>query len=357
MAPLCGRAVLERGELLSDPLCGDRDVLAVGGELSQPLAPDGCDSGTTAARPSSEAFADALREHVPAPVAFVAQPGVAQRLPHRGSVSRFRQNATVTHFDTRGANEWLPGPGSLRVRSATRFTGRSGSPAAASAGARDVRHRRRGPDSRLRRGRRLDGLARALRQEAASREVTPARSSFRRSRTKARAVGRRRRWRSKRTRGSAGWSGGRARGAAAVCGRRRVRGESCASRHPWCCILDEHRSAVWSASPRPPLWSGEGCQNQVHSRCDSVVLVQETTEAARRSTSPPAGDLSCGGSGGRSPSPRWALAGVVLDVDAQDSFEMAAAEDQQVVETLRSDGADEVLGVRRSLAARGSVYG
>ena len=52
-----------------------------------------------------------------------------------------------------------------------------------------------------------------------------------------------------------------------------------------------------------------------------------------------------------------ALAGVVLDVDAQDSFEMAAAEDQQVVETLRSDGADEVLGVRRSLAARGSVYG
>ena len=40
-----------------------------------------------------------------------------------------------------------------------------------------------------------------------------------------------------------------------------------------------------------------------------------------------------------------ALAGVVLDVDAQDSFEMAAAEDQQVVETLRSDGADEALGV------------
>jgi hypothetical protein len=30
-------------------------------------------------------------------LAFVAQPGVAQRLSHRGSVSQFRQNATATH--------------------------------------------------------------------------------------------------------------------------------------------------------------------------------------------------------------------------------------------------------------------
>jgi len=28
-------------------------------------------------------------------LAFVAQPGVAQRLSHRGSVSQFRQNATT----------------------------------------------------------------------------------------------------------------------------------------------------------------------------------------------------------------------------------------------------------------------
>lgn len=38
------------------------------------------------------------------------------------------------------------------------------------------------------------------------------------------------------------------------------------------------------------------------------------------------------------------LAVVVLAVDA-DLFEVATAEDQQVVETLRSDGADEALGV------------
>jgi hypothetical protein len=35
----------------------------------------------------------------------------------------------------------------------------------------------------------------------------------------------------------------------------------------------------------------------------------------------------------------------VLDVDAQDSFEMAATDDQEVVEALRSDGADEAVGV------------
>jgi hypothetical protein len=36
----------------------------------------------------------------------------------------------------------------------------------------------------------------------------------------------------------------------------------------------------------------------------------------------------------------------VLDVAAQDTFEVAAADDQEPVETLRSDGADEPLRVR-----------
>src|SRR6266536_3879005 len=40
-----------------------------------------------------------------------------------------------------------------------------------------------------------------------------------------------------------------------------------------------------------------------------------------------------------------ALAVVVLDIDAQDSFELAATDDQEVVEALRADGADETLGV------------
>jgi hypothetical protein len=40
-----------------------------------------------------------------------------------------------------------------------------------------------------------------------------------------------------------------------------------------------------------------------------------------------------------------AFAVVVLDVDPQNVFEMAAAEDQQPVETLVADGADESLGV------------
>jgi hypothetical protein len=36
----------------------------------------------------------------------------------------------------------------------------------------------------------------------------------------------------------------------------------------------------------------------------------------------------------------------MLDEDAEHPFEMAAVEDQQPVETLRSDGADEALGNR-----------
>ena len=41
-----------------------------------------------------------------------------------------------------------------------------------------------------------------------------------------------------------------------------------------------------------------------------------------------------------------AFAVVVLDVDAQDVFEVAAADDQEPVETFGSDGSDEPLGVR-----------
>ena len=41
-----------------------------------------------------------------------------------------------------------------------------------------------------------------------------------------------------------------------------------------------------------------------------------------------------------------AFAVVVLDVDAQDVFEVAAADDQEPVETFGSDGSDKPLGVR-----------
>jgi hypothetical protein len=41
-----------------------------------------------------------------------------------------------------------------------------------------------------------------------------------------------------------------------------------------------------------------------------------------------------------------ALTVVVLDVDPQHVFEVAAADDQEPVETFRSDGADEPLRVR-----------
>src|SRR5262249_12133978 len=41
----------------------------------------------------------------------------------------------------------------------------------------------------------------------------------------------------------------------------------------------------------------------------------------------------------------WALAVVVRDIGAEYSFEVAAAEDQQPVETFGADGADEALGV------------
>jgi hypothetical protein len=44
---------------------------------------------------------------------------------------------------------------------------------------------------------------------------------------------------------------------------------------------------------------------------------------------------------------------VIVDVGAQDVFEVATAEDQQPVETLGSDGADEALGVGISPVVRG----
>src|SRR6266566_2478287 len=79
---------------------------------------------------------------------------------------------------------------------------------------------------------------------------------------------------------------------------------------------------------------------------------------SRRSTSPLGGDLSCGASGGWSASPAVrALAGVVLEIDAEDSFEVAAADDQEVVEAFGPDSADEPLGVGVRLGgANGGVH-
>jgi hypothetical protein len=41
----------------------------------------------------------------------------------------------------------------------------------------------------------------------------------------------------------------------------------------------------------------------------------------------------------------WALAAVVVDVDPQNVLEVAAAEDQQPVQTFVADGADKLLRV------------
>jgi hypothetical protein len=52
-----------------------------------------------------------------------------------------------------------------------------------------------------------------------------------------------------------------------------------------------------------------------------------------------------------------ALAGVVLEVDAEDSFGAAAADDQEVVEAFGPDGADDPLGVGvRLRRANGRVH-
>jgi hypothetical protein len=51
------------------------------------------------------------------------------------------------------------------------------------------------------------------------------------------------------------------------------------------------------------------------------------------------------------------LAGVVLEIDAEDSFEVAAADDQEVVQTFGPDSADETLGVGVRLGrANGGVH-
>jgi len=49
-------------------------------------------------------------------LAFVAQPGVAQRLSHRGSVSQFRQNATVTTRSRFQEKELSPSASRRRFR-------------------------------------------------------------------------------------------------------------------------------------------------------------------------------------------------------------------------------------------------
>jgi hypothetical protein len=45
----------------------------------------------------------------------------------------------------------------------------------------------------------------------------------------------------------------------------------------------------------------------------------------------------------------WPLAVVMVDVDAEDVLEVAAVENQQPVEALRADGADEAFGDRVGL--------
>jgi hypothetical protein len=117
-------------------------------------------------------------------------------------------------------------------------------------------------------------------------------------------------------------------------------------------LASARSSAIWSASrcgsgSLASTSTGEGCQNCVHSCRGSVVLVDEAAEAIA------AVDIAAGhwldlcGFGLSECEPAvWALAVVVLDVDAQDVFEVAAAEDQQPVETLAADGADERFRVR-----------
>src|SRR5205814_7893092 len=91
----------------------------------------------------------------------------------------------------------------------------------------------------------------------------------------------------------------------------------------------------------------EGCQNHVHSGGGSVVLVQDTAEAVA------AQDFGLPRSRRRSRLRRIecesavrALVVVVAGVDAEDVFEVAAADDQEPVETFGSDGADEPLRER-----------
>ena len=47
---------------------------------------------------------------------------------------------------------------------------------------------------------------------------------------------------------------------------------------------------------------------------------------------------------------------VVVDVDAEHPFEVAAAEDQEPVQTLRADGPDEALSDRVAFGARTGVF-
>jgi hypothetical protein len=96
-------------------------------------------------------------------------------------------------------------------------------------------------------------------------------------------------------------------------------------------------------------YDGEGCQNDVHSCCGSVVLVHEAAEPVA------AVDMAVPREHRRVRLRRMeresavgALVVVVLDVGAQDVFEVAAANDQEPVRAFVADGADESfrVGVR-----------
>jgi hypothetical protein len=85
------------------------------------------------------------------------------------------------------------------------------------------------------------------------------------------------------------------------------------------------------------------CQNCVHSGRGSVVLVDEAAEAIAAVDIAAGHWLDLGGFGLSECEPAVSALAVV---DAQDVFEVAAAEDQQPVETLVADGADEPFRVR-----------
>lgn len=59
-----------------------------------------------------------------------------------------------------------------------------------------------------------------------------------------------------------------------------------------------------------------------------------------------AGGVAAAGRAARVERSVWPVAVLMLDEDAEHPLEIAAVEDQEPVETLRSDGADKALGNR-----------
>jgi hypothetical protein len=90
----------------------------------------------------------------------------------------------------------------------------------------------------------------------------------------------------------------------------------------------------------------KGGKPTFHSGCGSVVLMHDAPETIAADDVAVGRLLDPDGFGRlKRESAVRTFAVVVLDVDAQDVFEMAAADDQEPVETLVADGADESLRV------------